>query len=231
VRPVVFLAYGQSIASNLNEATYQPTHLVYSIDAGHCYEARDPMRGADGTRGSMWSWLGDALPASRFPVIAFVTIGVGGSSIVQWDVGGDLNPKLTDAVDALHRGGFSLPYLLWHQGSADRGMAMADYMAHFRSMIASLSTHGVQAGTGSAQTRVLIAVHTICNSTQDPAIAAAQRALVDNSSGSFSGADTDTIGPEQRFDGCHLNQAGQNTAAGLWRAAIEAAADYPPPRP
>ncbi|WP_293391050.1 hypothetical protein [Nevskia sp.] len=230
VRPVVFLAFGQSIASNFNQAPYTPKRPSYNIHQGRCFEARDPMAGADGTLGSMWSHLGDALPSGLMPYTAFVTIGVGDSSVAQWDAGGSLNERLTEAVRSTRDTGFGISYLLWHQGSADRGTTAGTYQSHFMGMIQSIAPYGVLPGTSPGNTRVLIAVHTRCgNGGQDAALAAAQRGLVNPDKGFFPGADTDTLGGNFRYDGCHLSKAGQEKAAALWRDRIAAAARHQPP--
>lgn len=183
------------------------------------------MAGADGTLGSMWSYLSDALPGGLMPYTAFVTIGVGNSRVMQWDGGGNLNQRLTEAVRMTRDAGFEISYLLWHQGSADRGTAAESYQSHFMGMIRSIVPYGVLPG----KTRVLIAVHTRCGpGAQDTVLAAAQRGLVDPAKGFFSGADTDTLGDDLRYDGCHLSQAGQEKAAALWRDQIAVAARYQP---
>lgn len=229
VRPVVFLAFGQSIASNFNQASYTPERPSYNIHQGRCFEARDPMAGADGTLGSMWSYLGDALPSRLMPYTAFVTIGVGNSSVAQWDAGGSLNERLTEAVRFTRDAGFEISYLLWHQGSADRGTTAEAYQSHFMGMMQSIAPYGVLPGTMPGNTRVLIAVHTRCHTRdQDEVLAAAQRGLVDPGKGFFSGADTDTLGDDFRYDGCHLSKAGQEKAAALWRDQISIAARYQP---
>lgn len=227
VQPVVFLAFGQSIASNFNQTPHTPRRPSYNIDQGHCFEARDPMAGAEGTLGSMWSYLADALSGDLMPYTAFVTIGVGASSVAQWDTGGSLNAHLTEAVRATRDAGFEISYLLWHQGSADRGTTEEAYQAHFRGMIQSIAPYGVLPGMLPGDARVLIAVHTRCGSGgQDATLADAQRGLVDPDHGLFSGADTDSLGDDFRYDGCHLTQAGQEKAAALWRDRIAAAARY-----
>lgn len=229
VRPVVFLAFGQSIASNFNQAPHTPERPSYNIHQGRCFEARDPMAGADGTLGSMWSYLGDALPGGLMPYTAFVTIGVGNSSVMQWDAGGNLNERLTEAVRLTRDAGFEISYLLWHQGSADRGTTAESYQSHFMGMIRSIAPYGVMPGTMPGNTRVLIAVHTRCGAgAQDAVLAAAQRGLVDPGKGFFPGADTDTLGGDFRYDGCHLSQAGQEKTAALWRDQIAIASRYQP---
>lgn len=229
--PTVFLAFGQSIASNFNQTPRTPHHASYSIDQGRCFEARDPLPGADGTRGSMWSWLADELDPVRMPYTAFVTIGVGSSSIAQWDVGGSLHPRLTNAVAATRQVGFEIAYVLWHQGSADRATSPDEYQSRFRSMIAALANYGLRPGPAAGQAKVVIAEHTSCHSPPVPALAAAQRGLVDPANGFFAGANTDALQGDNRFDGCHLSTLGQQRAARLWRSSIEAAADYVLPRP
>ncbi|WP_295680189.1 sialate O-acetylesterase [uncultured Nevskia sp.] len=229
VQPVVFLAFGQSIASNFNQAPHTPERPSYNIHQGRCFEARDPMAGADGTLGSMWSYLADALPGDLMPYTAFVTIGVGASSVAQWDAGGSLNAHLTVAVRATRDAGFEISYLLWHQGSADRGTTEEAYQSHFRGMIRSIAPYGVLPGSLPGNARVLIAVHTRCGSGgQDVVLAAAQRGLVDPDNGFFPGADTDTVSDNFRYDGCHLSKAGQEKAALLWRDRIMVAARHQP---
>jgi hypothetical protein len=63
---------------------------------------------------------------------------------------------------------------------------------------------------------VYVAQASICNSPPNETIRDAQRALVDPSLGIFAGPDTDTIGLEDRFDGCHMAESGLVKHAELW---------------
>lgn len=63
-RVMVILALGQSNSANYGETRYRPKHEAYSYFRGILYGAADPMFGADGLKGSVWTRLADMLVES-----------------------------------------------------------------------------------------------------------------------------------------------------------------------
>jgi hypothetical protein len=74
---------------------------------------------------------------------------------------------------------------------------------------------------------VFVARSTLCDGGDHPhnnheAIRSAQVGLASTIGGILMGPDTDTIGTEDRFDGCHLSQNGLQRCADLWFETIAA---------
>src|SRR5262249_26266449 len=85
----------------------------------------------------------------------------------------------------------------------------------FMNIHAALRRYGVAAP-------IYVAQATICNSPRHEVIRAAQRSVVNPKLGILSGPDSDTIGPEHRYDGCHMAESGLIRHAELWVEALTA---------
>ena len=247
---LVYLAMGQSMAANDGGARYSAGANVYAFASGACYRATDPLPGASGVDGSIWSRLGDKL-ASANPgkSIVIAAIGEGGSSVADWATGGWLNSRLVNAVNSLSASGYTITAMLWHQGETDvgdisTGFPSAEwYRDKFLSMLGSVRVLGVTAP-------IYVAKSTICNmrasASYPPPQAVVERSAqwhiskeqgrrtirgaqwdyqpagVINGGGVRRGPDTDALGPEYRYDGCHLSARGLDSAAALWLEKLTA---------
>jgi hypothetical protein len=220
----VFLVLGQSNAANHGERTYSPKHAVYSFDflRFRCVGANDPLGGASGDGGSIWSRLGDLLiDRGVFRSVVFVPIAVGGSFITDLAPDGGKHARTTLALSRLMKGlgDTPLPFsaVLWQQGEAEANhtsMSAAVYKAHLHDIVADLRSRGVFAP-------VFVAAATCCEAGPHPfdnaaQIRQAQLTITDPSAGFFPGPDVDAIGADGRYDGCHLSEAGLRRCAELW---------------
>lgn len=246
----VFLAFGQSNAANSGGARYTAGPDVYAFSNGECFPASDPLPGASGTDGSVWSRLGDRL-AANWPgyKVLIAAIGEGGSSVADWAPGGGLNARLRGAVSSLLGAGYPIEAMLWAQGEVDAAdpsspkPSAETYRDTFLAMLGSVRRLGVPAP-------VYVAKSTICNfrdaDSYPPPDAVLNRdarwhllkeanketirraqhgyqpAGVVNGYGVRRGPDTDKLGPEYRFDGCHFSARGLDAAAWLWLKALTA---------
>jgi hypothetical protein len=213
-RTTTILIFGQSNGANSGAVAYTPIHRVlnFNLFDGNCYVARDPLLGATEANGNFASRMADTLIARGFcDTAVLVPISVGGSRIEEWTTGGVRHRRLQVAIKRTLDAGLVFTHLLWHQGESNAGEG-ADYRAYvdsFMNIHRALRSYGVTAP-------VYVAQASVCNSSPNETIRSAQRALVDQSHEISAGPDTDTIGLEDRFDGCHMAESGLVRHAELW---------------
>jgi hypothetical protein len=204
-RVMVALVFGQSNVANLGETRAAAGDGVYVFHEGVLHPAVDPLPGAPGRSGSVWTRLGPQILAGELAeAVVFVPVTIGGTRIARWAPDGDLHHLIHDALDALDAAGIRLTHLLWHQGESDgnRDTAPEGYKAMFRAMLGSIRARGVDAP-------ILVSVATLCRADRpDPVIRQAQQELVDPRAGIYAGPDTDLLGYAYRYDGCHFSTEG-----------------------
>jgi len=218
-RIMVALVFGQSNAANFGETRHAAGRNVYVLHRGRLYAARDPLRGANGEGGSVWSRLGDKLIAEGlFDTVIFVPAAVGGTEIARWTPDGDLFPLIARAIDDVQRRKLKFTHLLWHQGESDAVLFThpREYQKRFLEMLAGIRARGVDAP-------VYVAVATRCGQYPvNPDIQWAQRDLVNPAAGILPGPDTDLLDETFRYDGCHFSSAGLEAHALMWLWQIKA---------
>jgi len=216
-RTMVALVFGQSNSANHGETRYAPKREVYNFYDGKCYVAADPLLGATGDRGSVWTRLGDMLIESgMYDKVLLVPVGVGGTPVRRWTTTGDLHRRILDSIYQLKKKGFKITHIFWHQGEADVNTPKDDYVKMFTAMLEDIRKRGVDAP-------IYVAVATRCGSgpasleTQQ-----AQRELVNTEKGIYPGPFTDALDTmDDRYDSCHFSDAGLRKHAALWLAAVK----------
>ena len=215
-RVMVALPFGQSNAANSGETRYRSRGRVYNFYGGKLYAARDPLLGATGRGGSVWTRLGDRLVAEgHYDAVVFVPLGVGATGIARWAPGGDLHAKVLGAIREVRGSGLGVTHLLWHQGESDVGTTgTLAYKTMFLDLLVSIRNEGVDAP-------IYVSVTTRChNQGADRTIRRAQQELVDPSLGIYAGPDTDKLGRRYRYDRCHFSTEGLDEFADLWLRAL-----------
>ena len=222
-RIMVALVFGQSNAANFGESRHISGPGVYNLYRGWMYYARDPLRGANGEGGSVWTRLGDKLIAAKlYDAVIFLPAAVGGTEIARWAPDGDLHPLILKAIEDAKRRNLKITHLLWHQGESDAYFhtSKADYQARFLAMLASIRQHGVDAP-------VFVSVATRCGIYPiDPVVQQAQQQLVNPAVGIFAGPNTDALDDHYRVAGCHFTNEGLDRFADLWVQQIKAQIDW-----
>jgi Carbohydrate esterase, sialic acid-specific acetylesterase len=213
-RIAVLLIFGQSNGANSGAAVYRPVHRVlnFNLFDGNCYVATDPLLGATESRGNFATRLADMLiERGLFDTVVLTPISVGGSRIEEWTLGGVRHRRLQVAIKRARDAGLEFTHLLWHQGETNAGLG-PDYQIYcesFMNIHAALRSYGVVAPLYVAQASV-------CNSPPNEIIRSAQRDVVNPALCILAGPDTDMIGAEDRFDGCHMAESGLIKHADLW---------------
>ena len=229
---LVILVVGQSISSNFGSTRYTAGKNVFSFYNGNCYAGNDPLPGADGTGGSVWSRLGDRLVQRGLAKnVLLVAIGSGGSSVSEWVPDAKLYPRLVDAASSLRVAGIKPNFVIWFQGSRDQRMDPDRYRNLLHEFIYSFPFLGITLGQ---PTRLLVATHTRCKSGPVPELQAAQQSVVNPAEFVFAGPNMDVLEDDLKYDGCHYNERGLNLAATMWLGAIERAlpsTSQPVPKP
>jgi hypothetical protein len=214
----VILTFGQSNASNAGRGCYTPREPVFNFNLldGQCYAAQDPLLGPTETGGNFATRLADMLiERGAFDSVLIAPIAVGGSQVAEWTPSGRYHCRLKAVIDGIRNAGLRFTHLLWHQGETDAAYYPdADhYRACFMDLHDAIRDYGVDAPLFVAQATVG-AVPPVAS------IREAQRSVVDPARRIFAGPDTDMIGPEDRFDGCHMAESGLRKHAEMWLACI-----------
>jgi hypothetical protein len=223
---MVALVFGQSNAGNWGESRRIAGPRVFSFFRGRFARARDPLPGANGEGGSVWTRLGDKLiAAGLYDRVIFVPASIGATEIALWAPGGLLHEDLLRNVREAQQAGYRFTHLLWHQGESDAalGTRSLDYQERFLAMLAAIRGLGVDAPA-------FVAVATRCGAYPlDASIRSAQQALVAPQRGIFAGPDTDQLDGAYRHDGCHFSTSGLDAHAEVWLRVIRDHIDAPAP--
>jgi len=211
------LCAGQSNSANNGETPYtSKSERVLNLFQGKLYNAKDPMLGASGDKGSPWARLGDKIIENQlYDYVIFITIGVNGAEIARWTVDGDLHGKFLNSIKEADKVGFPVNKILWHQGESDAYLnhtKKAEYVRMFEEMKKSLRHHGYSGPI------YVCTASWISGFRDNPKIQAAQKEIVLNGSHDFvfAGPNTDSYGYAFRWDGTHLSKEGLDKFASDW---------------
>ena len=215
-RPIVLLALGQSNAGNHGGAPQRSASgALWS--SGRCYAIADPLAGATGNAGSIWSRLAQAVGVreAAHPLLLAV-IAVDASRASDWHRPDRLAPLVARTLEGLRAQQLQVGAVLWQQGEADNlaHTPPSIYARDLAALVAELRAHGVDAP-------VFIAASTRCRTASNDDLRAAAAALIARDPGVRLGPDTDALADGLRSDGCHFNDAGLERAAQLWLDTLQ----------
>ena len=197
--------------------------MVSTFDGDSWRIADDPQPGVHDKSmgGSFWPAFGDAM-ATRYGVpIGVAVTGHGGTSVNQWQPGGELFDWTLTRVRELGVGGFRA--MLWHQGESDTAMASDEYARKLTNTI-----RGMQSAAGwafpwfVAQVSYHSATDSHSASTRDA------QAQLWREGVALEGPDTDTLGADYRDaggKGIHFSPKGLTAHGNLWAEKVGAFLD------
>lgn len=218
-RTMVAFVFGQSNSANHGDEKFATTDpRVVNFWNGRYFLAQDPLLGATGTGGSVWTRMAQQLVDTRvFDSIVLVAAGIGATPVAAWTDGGSLHGMLEQRLASVRDAGLEVTHFLWHQGESDNSAAgAAAYDAAMQPIIALTRRY-------FPHSKFFIARATICGKGAVPNIdlQAAQAGLA-RLPRVYVGPNTDAIGNDGRYDDCHFNGIGLDRHAAGW--AIEIAA-------
>ena len=210
----IFLVLGNGTAANSGEIRYACDREVYSFDfmRVRCSQASDPLPGASGNGGSIWSRLGDQLIGrGLLERVLFVPLAFAGSKVADWIPGGSRHRRTALALSRLRKELASpmLPFcaVLWHPGEAS-ALSPSAYRLHCHDIISDMRANGVFAPVFIAR-----ANENRTGTRQEKQIIQGDAAV-----GIFAGPNIDAIGSSTR-ERTHLNL---DRAASLWLDVLSA---------
>lgn len=216
-RLLVLLVLGQSNAANHGQTRAGPAAGVFGFHEGRCFEAADPLPGASGDGGSVWTRLApQLLQPGQVDAVLLVPLAVNSTSIEQWNRHPVLLGGLQRLLGQLNNSGFRVSKVLWHQGEAEsfKDTSGEAYREGFTRWLERLRGLGVDAP-------VWVARATRCQTRGNAAVSAVQAELPGQLAGVRAGPELDRLfDTHHRYDGCHFSSAGLTAAAQAWRAAI-----------
>ena len=226
-RTMVALVFGQSNAGNSGETRGTSPRNVFEFYRGRLYEARDPLLGATGDGGSIWTRLAaKAIASGAYDAVVLVPFAIGTAEIARFAPGGSLSGGLLGVIAEAQKSGLAFTHLLWDQGEADAYAKTSPeaYRQRFEAMVAAIRGLGVRAP-------VYVARATRCAKIRpSEELGNAQAALVSLASGVHAGPNLDALGFAERYDGCHFSTEGLERAADLWLDALHAPVPRVAPR-
>lgn len=216
-QPLVLLVLGQSNAGNHGAIRGGATPEARVFAQGRCHVAADPLPGATGRGGSIWTRLPDALRrrgATR-PLL-LVPLAVDATQVDDWvREGSPLTAQLRGLLRSLRAAQVQPDFVLWQQGEADaqRGTSGADYAAGIDALRSLLRAEQVHAP-------ILLAVSTQCRGADGRAVRDAVLQAPQRHADIALGPDTDSLRGPYRADGCHFSALGLEAAADEWAGAL-----------
>lgn len=217
----VFVTAGQSNSTNSGQfRTKQTSGMVSSFSGTDWRLADDPQPGPhDGSQGgSPWPAFGDAMFSIYKVPIGIAVTGHGGTSVNQWQPGGELHNWMMARIWQLGPGGFRA--VLWHQGESDANMAPEEYFEKMARVVgASTRLAGWEFPWFVAQA----SYHSPANPSW-PKVRAAQKMLWDRGV-ALAGPDTDTLTGDNRDyggKGIHFSPKGLAAHGKMWADCVRA---------
>ena len=220
-RIMVALAFGQSNSANHGDTRHDSGGNVFNFYLGKLYKARDPLLGATGDGGSVWTRLGDLVVNSNmWDAVVIAPIGVGSSEIQRWSPGGDLHPVLIYTLRDLRNHGIPATHLFWHQGEADEMTSIDQYKNRFHRMLNSIRQEKTDAP-------IFVSIASRLRKGVSVKVQQAQSELIDPARRIYLGPNTDTLGNDWRnsVDQTHFSEKGLQKFAEMWLAAIRQSDD------
>jgi hypothetical protein len=212
------LVLGQSNVGNHGPERAQGGPGVRVFHQGSFLPATDPLPGASGSGGSVWTRFAPKLIAqSAYDEVILVSTACGGTSVSDWIPGGAHHPRLIPVLDAAAQAGITFSHVVWHQGERDTLMATSEarYRDSLESLVSFLRQRGIDAPVVVCQASYRFGQTN--NGVRD-----AQQKILDPAKGIVAGPDTDTLGAEYRYDDTHLDTAGQDLFATMLLDAFAA---------
>ena len=221
----IWLALGQSNAANFAQDRSDGGPGVGAFDGRGCAPARDPLPGADGDGGSLWTPLARAwVLERRAPRVLIAATAQSATSVAEWQPGQRLHRRALATIEALSKRGLRVTRILWVQGEADAILETPGGVYERRLAAALEPLHRASGAP------VHIARVGRCGDAFSPAVRAAQDGIVASRDWARAGPDLDRIGPEERHERCHFARSGQRRAVALWLEALRGNRDLRPKR-
>ena len=205
------LILGQSNAANHGPVRANGGPHCRVFHQGSFLPAVDPLPGASGGGGSVWTRFAPKLIARQgVDEVILVNLSHGGTAMADWAPGGKHHTRVPAVLDAAKAAGIEFTHVVWHQGERDTLMMTGEaaYRAALDGLIGFLRDRGIDAP-------VFVCRASYHLGRTSSAVRQAQQGIVDQDRNIFAGPDTDALGAELRHDDFHLDARGQDLFADM----------------
>ena len=142
------LILGQSNAGNHGPSRADGGPNARVFYEGSFLPARDPLPGASGGGGSVWTrFAPKAVAAGLCDEVVLLNVSHGGTTVSDWSPRGPHHPRLISALRKADDVGMSFTHIVWHQGERDTlmGTSGAAYKARLSELIEFIRDRGIDA--------------------------------------------------------------------------------------
>lgn len=220
----VYVTCGQSNSANHGSPalTAVDDHVSsWNHANGAWSKASDPMPGATGPGGSVWTRLGGLLVARNHVPVAFACLGVGSTSVSQWLPGSGNSTRISTAMKGFPANGFRA--VLWHQGESD-SLSSTTASVYQERLETVIRQSRADAGWDVPWYVAEAAFHPASKLVQEEPVVAGQLAVIRKDARVFPGPVTDDFHLESKLhDTVHFNAAGLADHADQWDAVLSGA--------
>ena len=217
------LVLGQSNAANHGWPRARAGKDCYALSAEGWHPAVDPLPGASGEGGSVWTRLAPLMMRDgRTEKVVFACVAQGSSRVVDWLEGGRHEPRIRQILQVLRREELKVDLVIWHQGETESWDDDSDgelYAEQLKGLFRNLRAQGVMSPI------------MVCQTSVDPdevvnaAIRDAQKQVAQSMDGVILGPDTDLLGLDHRKeDRVHWNQQGMEAFSQMLMRSMDGAA-------
>ncbi|MEE9445724.1 MAG: sialate O-acetylesterase [Cocleimonas sp.] len=209
-KKMVAICMGQSNAANHGDIKMVAPNAVKVLKGLELVRASDPLPGASGDGGSVWTRLGSKLIARDVcDEVVFIPIAVDGAAVADWSPNGKYFQVFLDACVRAHHAELEVTHVFWHQGEKDTALrsGYGYYLGHLTKIVSSIGFE-----LPFAQIIVCVASYRLGELNED--VRLAQKKMAEKK-GVICGPDTDNIGRQWRYDDLHFNEEGQQKFSDL----------------
>ncbi|PZQ97806.1 MAG: hypothetical protein DI533_11645 [Cereibacter sphaeroides] len=208
---LVVVTGGQSNAANAISSYFasDPADRVYAWYDGACHVARDPLPGATGADGSLWTNLGVELGRAVDRPVVLINGAISATQYADWlDSRSLYLQTLLDNVAQAQAYGFEPRLVLWHQGETDAGTKFDTNV--LQQQITELTSNLLLAMPESE-----LYLFRTSKCTGDgrengvPEVREVQTRVAEGNDRMIVGMNTDELGNDYRWDKCHFNSLGR----------------------
>lgn len=211
---VSILILGQSNAANHGELRYSTQLQAVNFHLGDYYMVSDPLLGASGNGGSVWSRFSDlVIREGIYDGVVLSILSIQGTSTHDWLTNRGIDRELVDLTSNIKESDLKIDYIFWVQGESDNiaGTSKLEYANNLRRIVNKVKTLGINVP-------FVIAKSTLCGKfLANQGIHDAISEIASHDENIFIGPNLDAISRKYRYDGCHLSEEGLWQAAYLWK--------------
>lgn len=219
---IILFALGQSNAANSAGEYYKVKHNVLNYYEGNLYKAEEPLIGASGDGGCVWTVLADMMIDSGWcKKVIIITIAQDGSKVERW-ANGDLNIKLKNTLADLNAHQIQPTFVVWHQGESDNGYSHNDYKRDLTKVVEDIKAAKITAPFFCSVATYSVGFLEKERLGIDYELQSIQRDFIKTTSNVLEGPFTDSlIYAFQRHDTQHFSAYGNKQYAKLWFDALK----------